>query len=112
MKVDIRSKRENPLQERTEVLFGVDHNGEPTPSRDALRSKLAEQLNVSKERVVIDQLKTRYGKGSSAGYAKVYATLDAVKARESEHIQIRHGLKEKSQKAKKEAKAKPAASKK
>lgn len=107
MKVEIQSKKENVLQERTEVQFKVDHDGEPTPTRDALRSKLAEIMNVQKERVVIDHLDTEYGKGASAGYAKAYASVEAVKSRESKHQQIRHGLIEKPKREKKVKAARP-----
>jgi small subunit ribosomal protein S24e len=107
LKVEIQSKKENVLQERTEVQFQVDHDGEPTPTRDSLRSKIAELMNVQKERVVIDHLDTEYGKGASAGYSKVYASVEVVKSRESKHQQIRHGLIEKPKKEKKVKAARP-----
>lgn len=109
MKVEIQSKKENVLQDRTEVQFRVDHDGEPTPTRDSLRSKLAELMNVQKERVVVDNLHTEYGKGSSTGYSKVYKSVDAIKFRESKHQQVRHGLMEKPKKERKAKAAKPAA---
>jgi small subunit ribosomal protein S24e len=108
LKVEIQSKKVNVLQERTEVQFKVDHDGEPTPTRDSLRSKLAELMNVQKDRVVIDHLNTEYGKGVSAGYSKVYESVAAVKSRESKHQQIRHGFIEKPKTEKKAKAAKPA----
>ena len=112
MKIEIQSKKENLLLGRSEVLFEVDHDGEPTPARDALRSKLAELMNVQKEKVMVDHLKTEYGKGRSVGYAKVYLSVDAVKSRESKHQQIRHGLIEKPKVEKKVKASKPVASEK
>lgn len=50
---------------------------------------------------------TEYGKGLSIGYAKVYASDEALRKTEPRNILVRHGLAEK--KAKTQAAAKPRA---
>lgn len=108
MKIEIESKKENVLQERMEMYFRVDHQGEPTPSRDAIKSKLAELLNVQKERVVIASARTEFGKSETRGYAKVYDSVDAAKKHESKYVLVRNKLIQREEKKKAEA-AKPAA---
>lgn len=107
MKVQIESKKENALLQRTEVRFSAEHNAEPTPTRDAVRTAIASALGASKERVIIDNMETEYGKGLSIGYAKVYESDESLKKTESRHMLVRHGLAEKKTKAK--AAAKPRA---
>ena len=47
MKVEIVEKSENPLFQRVEIKFKVDHAGEPTPKRLDVRAQVAAQLGVS-----------------------------------------------------------------
>ena len=44
MDIEISEKKQNPLLNRWEVRFTVHHTGEKTPTRDAIREKLAGQL--------------------------------------------------------------------
>ncbi len=107
MKVQIESKKENALLDRAEVRFTAEHAGEPTPNRDAIRTAIAGAVGAPKERVIIDNVETEYGKGLSRGYAKVYESDEALKKTERRHLLVRHGLAEKKAKAK--AAAKPRA---
>lgn len=111
MKVEIANKKENPLQERFEVRFSVEHTGEPTPARDAVKTSIASLMGVQKERVIIDSMDTEYGRGVSKGYAKVYQTQEAVIKSERHHLLVRNKLAEKKTKAKvaKKARAAPKA---
>lgn len=108
MKVEIQNKKENQLQQRVEVRFTVEHAGEATPARDAVRTKIAEELGAQKDKVVVDNMETEYGKGLSRGYAKVYDSLDAAKKHENYHLLVRNGLAEKKVKAKAAPKARAA----
>jgi small subunit ribosomal protein S24e len=105
MDVEIVSKNENELLERTEVRFKAAHLNEGTPQRDAVRDKLASLLKVPKDRVVVDSMQSEFGKMETFGYAKVYKTKDAAIKYEREHILIRNKLKEKAVPAKKGASA-------
>jgi small subunit ribosomal protein S24e len=95
LKLDIVSKRENKLMDRVEVRFKVDHDGQPTPARDAIRTSLASSMGVQKERVVVSDMETEYGKGATDGYAKVYDSSESAKKHEKEHLLIRNGLAQK-----------------
>jgi small subunit ribosomal protein S24e len=100
LKVEIENKKENPIQQRVEIQFTVDHAGEATPARDAVRTKIAEEMGAQKDKVIVDGMQTEYGKGRSRGYAKIYETADAAKKHENYHLLVRNNLAEKKMKAK------------
>lgn len=94
MEIEILSKKDNPLLERTEVQFKVVHSGAETPKRDAVREKLAGALNAKKGLVVVDRMDTVFGRQETKGYAKVYASVDVLAKLEREHVMKRNGLEE------------------
>jgi len=75
MEVEIQSKTNNPLLKRTEVHFTVHHESEKTPKRELVRSELAEKLNVKKENVIVNFMKSSFGSTDTVGYAKVYKSV-------------------------------------
>lgn len=109
MEVEIVSKNENQLLERTEVKFKATHLKEGTPQRDAVRDKIASLLKVPKERVVVDSMNSEFGRMETFGYAKAYKSKEAALKFEREHILVRNKLKEKAVTAKKGAPQAPAA---
>jgi ribosomal protein S24E len=107
MEIEIDSKKNNALLNRTEVYFTIKHPGEKTPNREIIRADLAEKLNVKKEDVIVNEIHTTFGKQIVTGYAKVYPSLDKSKGIEREHILVRNKLMEAKKKEKK-GEAKPA----
>jgi len=93
--VEIENKVENPLLERTEIYFSVDHEGGPTPRREEVKAQLASILKVEKDTVIIDSIKTEFGKQVSRGYAKVYKSVETAKRIENDYQLVRNALKEK-----------------
>ncbi|UCE91471.1 MAG: 30S ribosomal protein S24e [Methanobacteriota archaeon] len=108
MDVEIVSKDENELLERTEVRFKATHVNEGTPRREEVRDKIASIMKAEKERVIVDSMQSEFGKTETHGYAKVYKTKDAARKYEREHILVRNKLKEKAAPAKKAAPAEAA----
>ena len=108
MKLNIESKKENTLQDRTEVVFTAEHVGEQTPGREAVQASIASAMSVPKERIIIDHMDTEYGIGITKGYAKVYSSPDAVKKSERYHQLVRNKLAEKKVKQKAAPKARNA----
>lgn len=101
MNVDIVSKTENKLMDRVEVTFKATHSGEATPARDAVRTSLAGALNVQKERVVVSEMHSEYGLGSTDGAARVYSSAESAGGHERNHMLVRNGLAQKKEKKKK-----------
>jgi small subunit ribosomal protein S24e len=86
MEIEIQSKTNNPLLNRTEVYFKISHEGEGTPKRDLIRSELAEKLNVKKENIIINYMKSDFGIPETLGYAKIYKSLEEARRGEKKHI--------------------------
>lgn len=105
MEIEIVSRKENMLIERTEIVFKTIHLNEKTPKRTEIKEKLAELLGVSKGNVVIDNMKAEFGRPESMGYAKVYKNMENGKGLERDYILRRNNLLEK--KAEKPAEKKP-----
>ena len=109
MEIEITSKVNNVLLDRTEVHFTVTHTGAATPSRDIIRNELAEKLNAKKEDVIVKTVKPSFGNNTMKGYAKVYTSPDKAKGLEPDYVLIRNKLMEKKVKeGKKPAAEKPA----
>jgi small subunit ribosomal protein S24e len=108
MEIDIKDKKENPLLNRTELWFKLAHEATGTPAKKDVREALAKMTNTSKDRVVIDQMSTIFGKGETVGYAKIYKSKqDAVNVERSA-IKLRHGLVEPKKKEEKKEAEEPA----
>lgn len=103
MEIEIVSRKENMLIGRTEVVFKVLHLNEKTPKRNEVKEKLVELLGVSKSNVIIDNMKSKFGRPESTGYAKVYKNIEDIKGLESDYILMRNNLLEKKAKEKKKA---------
>ncbi|MCX8173332.1 MAG: 30S ribosomal protein S24e [Thermoplasmata archaeon] len=97
MEIEIISKKENVLLGRTEIKFKVLHDKSGTPKREEVRGKLAEVLSVSKDTLVVDTLKPKYGTNQTMGYAKAYKNKEALEL-EREPVLVRNKLKEKKKK--------------
>jgi len=103
MEIEIVSKKENELLDRTEVAFRAMHPKEGTPQREVVREKLASMLKATKDRVIVDAMDSEFGKMETVGYAKVYKTKEAAMKFEREYVLIRNKLKEKAKVEKKAA---------
>ncbi|MDD5503111.1 MAG: 30S ribosomal protein S24e [Candidatus Thermoplasmatota archaeon] len=95
MEIEIITRKENPLLERTEIDFKAKHANEATPSRDKIREKLSVVLDTKKELIVVDHMNSNYGIGETVGRAKAYKNLDKLKVVERDYILFRNKLKEK-----------------
>ena len=107
MEIEIVSKEENQLMDRTEVTFKASHPKEGTPQREAVREKLASLLKATKERVIVDSMDSEFGRMETIGYAKVYKTKEAAMKYERKYVLIRNKLKEAVKKEAKQKKAPP-----
>jgi small subunit ribosomal protein S24e len=107
MEIEIVSKKENELLDRTEVNFRAMHPMEGTPQREAVREKLATMMKATKDRVIVDSMDSEFGKMETVGYAKIYKTKEAAMKFEREYVLIRNKLKEKVKVEKKAAATPP-----
>jgi small subunit ribosomal protein S24e len=91
MKLDIHiiEEKNNPLLNRREVVFKVDHES-ATPSRKSIVDRIAATMNSKEGLVIIDNLRTEFGKRETIGYAKIYETEERAKQVERPHITERN----------------------
>jgi small subunit ribosomal protein S24e len=85
MDIQVIQERSNPLLNRREIVFKVTYD-EATPSRKSIVDKLAATMNSKQGLVIVDNLKTEFGKREGVGYAKIYDNADRVKQIERSHI--------------------------
>ena len=104
MEIEIDSKKNNALLNRTEVHFTVHHGEKGTPDRELVRTELAGKLNVKKEDVIVNYIHSGFGSQESTGYAKIYTTIENAKGLEKRHILERNKLVEKREKKKEDKK--------
>jgi len=98
MEIEIDSKKNNPLFDRTEVHFTIQHEGEKTPNREIIRSELAEKLNAKKENIIINDIQSSSGIQKSIGYAKIYSSVKKAEEMERKHILKRNKISGKKEK--------------
>ena len=96
MKVNIISKKQNPLLKRNEVTFRVDHaQTGGTPTRVEVGKQLAALLKEKRELVYIKTVQTKRGTMVAVGEANVYDSVEQAMLLEPKHIIARNALPEK-----------------
>jgi small subunit ribosomal protein S24e len=106
MEIEITEAKENLLLGRKEVTFTLRHDAEgASPSRAAARNALIKALKCSSSLLVIDQMRTEFGKRETVGYAKVYESEARLNEIEQKHIIERNVRSSGASEAKGEAKS-------
>ena len=85
MDIQVLEAKDNPILNRREIVFKVIHD-ESTPSRKSIVDRLAATMNSKEGLVMVDSLKTDFGKRETIGYAKIYETAERAKEVERTHI--------------------------
>ena len=91
MEIEIKEERENQLLNRKEVFFRLKHDEKSetkgaSPSRVQAREVLIKKLQCKPNLLVIDKMRTEFGKRETVGYARVYENEERLKEVEQEHI--------------------------
>ena len=90
MKIKIEDKIDNPLLNRQDIHFTVEHPGTATPLRLDVRAKLVAMLNCKEEELFITKLSGLYGQATVKGLAHLYPSKEAALAHEQAYIIKRH----------------------
>lgn len=88
MDFEITSDKRNELLSRREVRFTLQYDG-ATPSRMQIIGKICALLNVKDQQVVLDSLKSRFGKMELTGEARIYDSEEVKKKTERAHLMTR-----------------------
>ena len=89
MEIYVERDRYNPLLKRRELHLRISFKG-PTPSRQEVRQKVAGLMNAELDRVIVDYIKTEFGKMEAKCYVKIYDTVDDLMSIEEKHIIMRN----------------------
>lgn len=93
MEIKITSDKQNELLSRRELEFTITYNG-ATPARKMVHAKLAAIMNVGKDQVVLDSMKSRFGISILNGSARVYQSKDDLVKLERSYLMTRGGVAE------------------
>lgn len=82
--MEIIERKENPLLNRIEIEFRCNHEGAPTPSRAELLNGIASiEPGSNRDLIVIKNVNTRFGMGSTTGLGIVYNDKESMKVEPS-----------------------------
>jgi small subunit ribosomal protein S24e len=93
--IEIIEEKKNPLIDRVEIKFRIDHFGRGTPDRLEIRKKIAAMKNSDEKMTIIRNIQTQYGQQYNIGHVNIYNDLKELVYFEPFHIQVRNQPKEK-----------------
>ena len=107
--MEIIDRKENPLLNRVEIEFRWNHDGSATPSRQDMLNGIASiEPGSNRDLIIIKNVNTRFGTGSTTGLGIVYADETSMKV-EPDYIHARFaGMRTSSAAPAEEAPAAPA----
>jgi small subunit ribosomal protein S24e len=85
MQIEVIKEEDNTLLNRKELQIKIEHPA-ATPARIEVKHKVAADLKVEPERVIVDNMKTAFGKKETTAYVKIYESAEAAQQIEREHI--------------------------
>merc|ERR1712173_204136 len=94
MSVNVRTRNymSNRLLNRKQMIVDISHGDAATPSAAKLRESLAKMYKASADCVIVYGLQTKFGGGSTTGFANIYDSMDYLKKNEVRYRQVRSGL--------------------
>ena len=72
MDSEIISEKNNPLLRRKELKLMLSHPGAKSPTRAGVREHVASKLSAKKDRIIVDNMESQFGKNETLAYVKIY----------------------------------------
>ncbi|GAF86234.1 unnamed protein product [marine sediment metagenome] len=95
LNIEITEEKKNPLIDRLEITFRVDHFGVGTPNRLEVKKKIAAMQGSDEKLTIIINLGTHFGSSSTQGVAYIYENSKDLQFYVPFHIQVRNLEKDK-----------------
>ncbi len=95
LEIDVLDKKKNPLIDRTEIEFKIEHFAKGTPNRLEVKKKISDMEKSKEELIIIRDISSHFGSSYSVGKAYVYKDINDLKFFEPFHIRVRNLPKEK-----------------
>ncbi len=92
--IEILEEKKNPLIDRLEVKFKIDHFGASTPNRLEVKKKIAAIKSSNENFTIISNIQTHFGGADAIGKANIYGNAKDLKFFEPFHIKVRNLTKE------------------
>ncbi|MFO7792993.1 MAG: hypothetical protein R6W73_08470 [Candidatus Saliniplasma sp.] len=83
--IEIEKEKENKLLNRRELVFIVTYGPNPIPSRDSIRDRISNFMDVSKDTVIIDKINSEFGMNKTKVLTRVYNSKEDTLQYESKH---------------------------
>ena len=90
MDIEILEEKKNPLIDRTEIEFRIEHFGEGTPNRLEVRKKIAAMQGAEETLTIIKKMKNYFGASHVIGKAHAYGNVDDLRFYEPAYIRARN----------------------
>ena len=87
MNAQITAVKENPLLDRREAEVSINHEGEPTPSEEDLKSRIAAENGLDEEEIQVGSIYTGFGRNSSKAYIKIFQEFEYKRDLQEETIE-------------------------
>ena len=94
-KIDILEEKKNPLIDRLEIKFRIDHFEQGTPNRLEIKKKIAKMKKANEKLTIIRNIQTHFGSAYDLCDAYIYDNAKELQYFEPFHIQVRNLEKEK-----------------
>ena len=85
MQIEVIKDENNELLSRKQLQIKIQHEA-ATPARIEVRDQVAADFKIEAERVIIDNMRTAFGKRETTAYVKIYESAEAAQQIEHEHI--------------------------
>lgn len=89
MKIEIVSRKNNPLLGKEEVELRISHHGQSTPSRQELVKEISSHLKAKEDCMIIDKIVTLHGEAVSKAKVLVYDKPEIIPSYKLEKMKKR-----------------------
>ncbi|MFW9873917.1 MAG: 30S ribosomal protein S24e [Candidatus Thorarchaeota archaeon] len=93
--IEITEEKKNPLIDRLELTFRVDHFGASTPNRLEIKKKITALQGSDEKLTIVKRLDTHFGATYSIGKVYIYDNPNELQFFEPFHIKVRNLEKDK-----------------
>ncbi len=94
-KINIVKEEKNPLIDRTEIKFDLEHPGASTPNRMEVKNKICALKNLDTKLTIMKKIESHFGSSHSKGKVYIYDKIEDLEYFEPFHIRVRNLPKEK-----------------
>lgn len=92
IEVEIEEEKENKLLKRRDMTVRVYHEADPTPTRATIKDRIADLVGTSKDNVIIENIKSEFGKEETKVNIRVYDNKEDAQKYERDYVLERNKI--------------------